>query len=189
MRKISYVPSVGKLSSSKPVLITIRRGMKTEEISNVQNALLRRLLRVSMFRPFVCAKKLSSYFLTKTHVVGNQKNCLNETVLLSTKNIMLKLIGKKIYCVYLDLCCCMHPEIWLIQLSVDWPIVLLLAIIYLFPPFTTISYAHYLCLHTLESLYCKQYRPRSDCSERFPEYTQYFSTKACMLWVLIRSIS
>ena len=31
--------------------------------------------------------KLFSYFSTKTYVVGTQKNRLNETVLLSTKNI------------------------------------------------------------------------------------------------------
>ena len=37
----------------------------------------------------------SSYFLTKTYVVGTQKNRLNETVLLSTQN-MFKLMGKKI---------------------------------------------------------------------------------------------
>ena len=53
MRKINYVPSVGKLSSSRPVLITIKRGMKTDEISNVPNALLHQLLRVSMFKPLV----------------------------------------------------------------------------------------------------------------------------------------
>ena len=32
-----------------------------------------------------------NYFSAKTYVVGSQKNCLNETVLLSTQNI-----GKKI---------------------------------------------------------------------------------------------
>ena len=32
-------------------------------------------------------KNLISYFLTKTYVVGTQKNRLNETVLLGTKNI------------------------------------------------------------------------------------------------------
>ena len=36
-----------------------------------------------------------SYFSTKTYVMGTQKNPLNETVLLSTQNIMLKLMGKK----------------------------------------------------------------------------------------------
>ena len=36
-----------------------------------------------------------SYFSAKTYVVGTQKNRLNETVLLSTQNIiMLKLMGK-----------------------------------------------------------------------------------------------
>ena len=33
----------------------------------------------------------------KTYVVGTQKNRLNETVLLSIHNIMLKLFGKKIF--------------------------------------------------------------------------------------------
>ena len=37
----------------------------------------------------------SLYFSSKTYVVGTQKNCLNETVLLSTQN-MLELMGKKI---------------------------------------------------------------------------------------------
>ena len=32
-------------------------------------------------------QKFISYFSTKTYVVGTQKNRLNETVLLSTKNI------------------------------------------------------------------------------------------------------
>ena len=35
--------------------------------------------------------KISSYFSTKTYVVGTQKNCLNETVLLNTQNICLNL--------------------------------------------------------------------------------------------------
>ena len=35
----------------------------------------------------ICKK--NSYFSTKTHVVGTQKNCLNETVLLSTQNTCL----------------------------------------------------------------------------------------------------
>ena len=36
----------------------------------------------------VCVtEKCFSYFSTKTYVVGTQKNCLNETVLLSTQNI------------------------------------------------------------------------------------------------------
>ena len=37
------------------------------------------------------------YFLTKTYVVGTQKNCLNVTALFSThKKCMLKLMGKQI---------------------------------------------------------------------------------------------
>ena len=39
-----------------------------------------------------------SYFSTKTYVVGTQKNRLNETVLLSDKE-MLKLMGKKIFAI------------------------------------------------------------------------------------------
>ena len=31
-------------------------------------------------------KKIFSYFSTKTYVVGTQKNSLNKTILLSTKN-------------------------------------------------------------------------------------------------------
>ena len=45
----------------------------------------------------VCNEKLIFLFSTKTYVVGTQKNCLNETVLLSTQNIILKLMGKKIF--------------------------------------------------------------------------------------------
>ena len=43
----------------------------------------------------VCTRKLFSYFSTKTYVVGTQKNCHDETVLLSTQN-MFKLMGRKI---------------------------------------------------------------------------------------------
>ena len=35
------------------------------------------------------------YFSTKTYIVGAQKNCLNETVLLSTQNICQKLWVRK----------------------------------------------------------------------------------------------
>ena len=41
-------------------------------------------------------KNYFSYFSTKTYVVGTQKNRLIETVLLSTQNIMLKAMVKKI---------------------------------------------------------------------------------------------
>ena len=34
-----------------------------------------------------CTKNKFSYFLTKTYVVGTQKNRLNEMVLLSTQNL------------------------------------------------------------------------------------------------------
>ena len=35
--------------------------------------------------------RLFSYFNTKTYVVGTQKNCLDEMVLLSTQNICLSI--------------------------------------------------------------------------------------------------
>ena len=37
--------------------------------------------------PDLCGLSYFSYFSTKTYVVATQKNCLNETVLLSTQNI------------------------------------------------------------------------------------------------------
>ena len=52
-----------------------------------------------MSRPLVKSvyqKIKFSYFSTKTYVKGAQKNRLNETVLLSTQN-MLKLMGKKLF--------------------------------------------------------------------------------------------
>ena len=52
-----------------------------------------------MSRPLVKSvyqKIKFSYFSTKTYVEGAQKNRLNETVLLSTQN-MLKLMGKKLF--------------------------------------------------------------------------------------------
>ena len=39
-----------------------------------------------------CTRKLFSYFSTKIYVVGTQKKRLNETVLLSTQNMMRKKI-------------------------------------------------------------------------------------------------
>ena len=44
----------------------------------------------------VCIGKLSLYFLSKTYVVGTQKNRLNETVLLGHPNHMFNLMSKKI---------------------------------------------------------------------------------------------
>ena len=35
----------------------------------------------------VCNRKITFFFSTETHVVGTQKNRLNETVLLTTQNI------------------------------------------------------------------------------------------------------
>ena len=56
-------------------------------------------------------KYLFSYFSTKTYVVGAQKNCLNETVLLSTQNKCLNLWLRKYsqfyaqdFCVSVNLC-------------------------------------------------------------------------------------
>ena len=40
--------------------------------------------------PECVAENNFSYFSTKTYVVGAQKNCLNEMVLLSTQNTCLK---------------------------------------------------------------------------------------------------
>ena len=45
----------------------------------------------------VRCENLIFLFLNQKYVVGTQKNRLNETVLLSTQNIMLKLMGKKIF--------------------------------------------------------------------------------------------
>ena len=53
--------------------------------------------RINVVRPLdkrVCNWKLFFLFLNQTYVVGNQKNRLNERVLLSTQNT--KLMGKKI---------------------------------------------------------------------------------------------
>ena len=44
----------------------------------------------------VCNRKITFLFSTKTYVMGTQKNRLNETVCLSTQN-MLKIMGKKIF--------------------------------------------------------------------------------------------
>ena len=43
------------------------------------------------------------YFLTKTYVVGTQKNRFNETVLLSTQNTCLNCLGQKIVII-------LHPK-------------------------------------------------------------------------------
>ena len=40
--------------------------------------------------------KIFSYFSTKTYVVGTEKNCCKEMVLLSTQNTLFKLMDKKI---------------------------------------------------------------------------------------------
>ena len=42
-----------------------------------------------LFRDIGCImQKYYSYFSTKSYVAGTQKNCFNETVLLSTQNIL-----------------------------------------------------------------------------------------------------
>ena len=53
----------------------------------------------ALYRPLVleCAPKKCFLFLNQNiYVVGPQKNRLNETVLLSTQNIMLQFMDKKI---------------------------------------------------------------------------------------------
>ena len=57
---------------------------------------------------YVLKRSICCGYSKEAYVVGTQKNHLNETVLLSTQNIMLKLMGKKIFtilrankCVYL----------------------------------------------------------------------------------------
>ena len=53
----------------------------------------------------VCNQKLIFLFLNKTYVVGTQKNPLNETVLLSTKKHMFKLMAKKIFTILHPIFC------------------------------------------------------------------------------------
>ena len=53
-----------------------------------------------MIRPLViieCIPKHCSFFSAKANVVGTQENSLKETVLLSTKNILLKFMDKKTF--------------------------------------------------------------------------------------------
>ena len=45
-------------------------------------------------------KTIFLYFLSKTYVVGTQKNRLNETVLVGTQKNMLQLMGKKIITIF-----------------------------------------------------------------------------------------
>ena len=57
---------------------------------NVGFGMLKAKVCLSQLRPLVrnaYQKKKFSYFSTKTYVVGTQKNCLDEMVLLSTQNI------------------------------------------------------------------------------------------------------
>ena len=54
-------------------------------------------------------RKLFSYFSTKTYVVGTQKNRFNETVLLSTQNIFLKLWVRKYLQFYTENVCLFKP--------------------------------------------------------------------------------
>ena len=54
-------------------------------------------------------RKINFYFSSKTHVVGTQKNRLNETVLLSTQNICLKLWVRKYLQFYAEFFCLSKP--------------------------------------------------------------------------------
>ena len=54
-------------------------------------------------------RKIFFYFSAKTYVVGTQKNCLNEIVLLSTQNICLKVWVRKYLQFYAELFCLSKP--------------------------------------------------------------------------------
>ena len=54
-------------------------------------------------------EKYISYFSTKTYVVGDQKNRLNEMVLLSTQNICYKLWVRKYFQFYAENICLSKP--------------------------------------------------------------------------------
>ena len=53
------------------------------------HALLEKCTSGHQMRESVLLKIIIFYFSTKTYVVGTQKNCLDETVLLSTQNTCL----------------------------------------------------------------------------------------------------
>ena len=55
-------------------------------------------------------QRKKSYFSTKTYGVGTQMNRLNETVLLSTQNL-LKLMGKKIFTILRYFCFCLSKPV------------------------------------------------------------------------------
>ena len=61
----------------------------------------------------VYQKKYFSYFSTKTYVVGTQKNCLNETVLLSTQNIFLNWWVRKYLHFYAQKFCLSRLNLWI----------------------------------------------------------------------------
>ena len=52
----------------------------------------------------------SSYFTTKTYVVGAQKNRLNETVLFEHPKHMLQLISKKIFTILRSKCLFIYTD-------------------------------------------------------------------------------
>ena len=56
-------------------------------------------------------EKYISYLLTKTYVVGTQKNRLNETVLFTTQSIYLKLLVRKYIQFYAENFCLSKPMI------------------------------------------------------------------------------
>ena len=63
-------------------------------------------LRVKVIRPQIKVgiyKLFSIFFLTKTYVVGTQKNCHNETVLLSIQNTRLNRWVRKYRCLFVSL--------------------------------------------------------------------------------------
>ena len=64
----------------------------------------------------VCTYELFSYFLSKTYVVGTQKNRLNETVLLKHPKHIFKLTDKKIIVFYAEKFCLTGPMV----MSIYW---------------------------------------------------------------------
>ena len=63
-------------------------------------------LRVKVIRPQIKVgiyKLFSIFFITKTYVVGTQKNCHNETILLSIQNTHLNRLVRKYCCLFVSL--------------------------------------------------------------------------------------
>ena len=55
--------------------------------------------------------KIIFLFLNQTYVVGAQKNCYNETVLLNTQNICLLLLVRKYSQLYAENVCLSKPVV------------------------------------------------------------------------------